>query len=321
MRNTVFNRCIDGVLFVLVLLSVCVLAGEAVGADGCYEQGLTLLSQGNKVGANKAFTAAIKADPNNADAYKQRAKTWLAYSQTVEGMLEMEKFRKQWSAVARKNQRKTPWQPLNNTTNNISMLVHKDLEQAKMLESKGGDNGQGSSGSGGGSGGGSGAGGGSSGVPAAGDGGGESPAGSGGAGDGAGAGTGGDCGCESSTCIHTQTHHQHNDTVVGGDVHHRDTTVVGQEQALLIERRELFYNRGCEYLTHKEYVKAYDDFVTSINIHELGDVQYLAHNNKGVALVNMGERERAATAFRDALLLNPNDEQTQKNLRKLGLTE
>ena len=79
---------------------------------------------GDAAKAQEDFNRAIELDPELASAYKHRGENLAAFYKTPQGKVdlgeELEKFRKKYHAVAGDNRRKTPWQPLNNTTGNVS---------------------------------------------------------------------------------------------------------------------------------------------------------------------------------------------------------
>jgi tetratricopeptide (TPR) repeat protein len=91
--------------------------------------------------AHDDFNKAIELNPELASAYKNRGENLSAFYETSRGKVELseelEKFRKRYHAVAGDNRRKTPWQPLNNTTGNVSgvmMMARLDLQRARELE-------------------------------------------------------------------------------------------------------------------------------------------------------------------------------------------
>ncbi len=99
---------------------------------------------GDAARAHEDFDKAIELNPELASAYKHRGENLSAFYKTPEGKVglseELEKFRKKYHAVAGNNRRKTPWQPLNNTTGNVSgaaavmQLAKLDFDRARELE-------------------------------------------------------------------------------------------------------------------------------------------------------------------------------------------
>jgi len=98
--------------------------------------------------AHQDFSKAIEINPELASAYKHRADNLTAYAKTPAGKIEvdakLEQFRKTYNAVAQKNRRAHAWQPLNNTTGNVSryqgikQLAALDLEKYYEYQRDGG---------------------------------------------------------------------------------------------------------------------------------------------------------------------------------------
>jgi len=129
-------------------------------ADAYNARGMVYREMGMAAKAHNDFEEAIKRNPEMAMAYKNRGENLSAYYKTPEGKVNMnealEKFRKKYNAVAGNNRRNTPWQPLNNTTGNVSRsaaimaLAKLDFERYRELEARHGyDYGRGGYGRGG----------------------------------------------------------------------------------------------------------------------------------------------------------------------------
>jgi tetratricopeptide (TPR) repeat protein len=111
-------------------------------------RGVVHAKQKDSVRAHEDFNKAIELNPELAIAYKHRGDNLPAYSKTSQGKVELdaklEQFRRTYGAVAAKNRRNTPWQPLNCTTGNVSrsqgimQLAKQDHERYRELYDHGG---------------------------------------------------------------------------------------------------------------------------------------------------------------------------------------
>ena len=87
---------------------------------------------------------------------------------------------------------------------------------------------------------------------------------------------------------------------------------------------EIYYNRGCAYLSVGNLPAAVADFTESLKLDELGQFANLALNNRGAAYARQGQFAQAVADFEAAIKLSPNDPVAYRNrsqaLRKLGKT-
>lgn len=112
-------------------------------ADAYNGRGRAYAKAGEPVKAHNDFNRAIDLDGKLASAYRYRADNMKALAETETGKEMLEeaktKLKKKWEAMARDNDKVSPWQPLNSTkgpmtANELAIgLANRDYKYAEML--------------------------------------------------------------------------------------------------------------------------------------------------------------------------------------------
>ena len=119
-------------------------------ADAYDGRGLAYQKMKKPAQAHEDFSKAIEANPEMASAYRHRADNMAALAKDKDGRQifdeAAENYRKKYNHADKANISKTPWQPLNTTSGNVSPMVSmykEDYERAVMLEGRYGGGGVG----------------------------------------------------------------------------------------------------------------------------------------------------------------------------------